>query len=276
MLHERIYLDPSDERVYIDTYVANDKTITRDAMLVIPGGGYHGVATVREGEPVALAYFAKGFNAFVLNYRVSGYAEQPEADAYPSQLIDASRAILHIKQNAEKYGIDPERVFAMGFSAGGHLAGSLAVLHSEPEVIAALGCAPGENRPRACVLSYPVVTAMANTHEGSFAHLMRKPFAEISEADRRRLSLEEQVDEHSAPLFIWHTAEDKAVPPIGSLLLAAKYIERSIPVSLHVYPYGPHGIALANLFTSGGNPNFVQPEAQGWLDTSVEWLNTLK
>ena len=276
MLHERVYLDPSDKRVYIDTYVANDRSVRKDAILVIPGGGYHNVCTAREGEPIALAYLARVINAFVLQYRVSDYREATDEDGYPAQLIDASRAILHIKQNAQKYNIDPARVFAVGFSAGGHLAGSLAVLHSDPDVLAALGCEKGGNRPCAAVLAYPVVTAMMNTHEGSFSHLMRMPFAEISEADRRRLSLEENVADDSAPLFIWHTSEDKVVPPIGSLMLAAKYTERGLPVTLHLYPYGGHGTCLANEVTACGNAACIQPLADGWLDASVAWLKTIK
>ena len=276
MLHERIYLDPTDERVYIDTYVADDRTVPKDAMLVIPGGGYHGVCTSREGEPIALAYMARGFNCFVLHYRVSGYTERHEADGYPSQLIDASRAMVYIRNHASELNINPERVFAVGFSAGGHLAGSLAILSDDEAVLAAVGCPRGMNRPTASVLAYPVVTALTDTHEGSFSNLMRMPFAEIPEADRRRLSLEENVTDDSAPLFIWHTAEDRVVPPVGSLMLAAKYTERGLPVALHLYPYGGHGAALANEVTACGGTASLQPLAEGWLEESIAWLKTIE
>lgn len=270
MLHERIYLDPSDDRVYIDTYVANNKTFLHDAMLIIPGGGYGQVCTEREGEPIAFAYLEKGFNCFVLNYRVNKIP-------YPAQLIDASRAILHIRENAEKYCVDPNWVFAVGFSAGGHLAGSLAILHNDPDVLSSLGIAEGENRPDGVVLGYPVVSAMHPTHHGSFINLMGgKEFQDITAEEKKKLSLELHVNEKSAPAYIFHTAQDTVVPPIGSLTLAAAYVEAGIPVNLNLYPYGSHGIALANNVTACNNTRHLQPLAQRWVEDSVSFLNTLK
>ncbi|MBQ8371648.1 MAG: alpha/beta hydrolase [Clostridia bacterium] len=269
MKHERIFLDKSDDRVYIDTYVADDTGFKREAMLVIPGGGYQMVCYWREGEPVALRYFAEGFNTFVLSYRVNG-------DRYPSQLLDASRAIVYLKDHADELGIDPEKIYACGFSAGGHLAGSLAILHKDREVLDTLGVPMGYNRPRACVLCYPVVTAAHDTHGGSFLSLVGKPVDEFTEDEKKKYSLERNVDSDSAPVFIWHTAEDQAVPPVGSLMLAKEYIDAKIPVALHLYPYGPHGIALGNKITVSDNPDFIQPMAEGWVDESIEWLRSLK
>ena len=127
MKHERIYLN-DQERSYIDTYIADSKAI-RPAMLVIPGGGYCVVCGDREGEPIALDFFAKGYNAFVLNYRV-GRVD----DVFPKQLLDAGAAMVYIRNHAEEFGIDPRRVFAVGFSAGGHLCGSIATMYDYPEV----------------------------------------------------------------------------------------------------------------------------------------------
>ncbi len=270
MLHERIYLDESDERIYFDTYIADERYAKRPAMLVIPGGGYRNVCTDREGEPIALAYFAKGFNCFVLNYGVG-----TEADVYPKQLVDASRAILEIRSNADKYCVDKDRIYAVGFSAGGHLAGSLGVLSDREEVLSALGIKAGDNRPNAVVLAYPVVTAYEPTHRGSFENLLRKPFDELSDTDRALTSLELNVKSDSAPAFIWHTATDAAVPIKGSLDLTRAYAEAGVPVSLRVYPYGPHGLALSNWVTDK-NGGATQPIAEEWVDKSIEFLNTLK
>jgi len=270
MLHERIYLNENDKRIYFDTYIADERYCRRPAMLVIPGGGYRAVCTDREGEPIALAYFAKGFNCFVLNYGV-----ETDADVYPKQLVDASRAILEIRRNAEKYCVDPNRVYAVGFSAGGHLAGSLGVLSDREEVLSSLGISAGENRPDAVVLAYPVVTAYEPTHKGSFQNLLRKPFDSLTEEDRSLTSLELNVKADSSPAFIWHTATDQAVPLKGSLDLTRAYAERGVPVSLRVYPYGPHGLALANWITDK-NGGSLQPIAEEWVDRSVEFLNSLK
>ena len=269
MLSERIYLS-DDKRAYLDTYVSDFRNARRDAMLVIPGGGYRSVCSDREGEMVALGYFAKGYNAFVLNYRVA-----EEGDVYPRQLLDACRAVLHIKANAEKYNINADRVFAVGFSAGGHLAGSLALLSGDKLVLDTLGVSREDVAVKAVVLSYPVVTALENTHKGSFENLTGMPFDKIPDELKRKYSLEENVTESSPPAFIWHTAEDKTVPVIGSLMLAANYAKLGVPVSLHVYPYGCHGISLATEFANY-EARVAQPLAERWLDDSVDFLNTIK
>ena len=269
MLHEKIYLDPTDERVVLETYVStNTDNSPRDAMLVLPGGGYHFLSS-REAESIALAYLAKGFNAFVLSYRVGN----PD-DVYPKQLLDASRAVLHIRENAEKYSINPKRVFAVGFSAGGHLAGALGLMSDEKIVLDTLGIKPGDNKPNAIVLAYPVVTAMAPTHQGSYKNLTGKPFDEIPEDEKRLHSLELHVNENSPPAFIWHTAEDKAVPAYGSLSLAGKYVEFERPVMMTLYPYGAHGLALANKITAN-NPKQIDEIVEPWVDNSVKWLETI-
>ena len=270
MIHERIYLDESDKRVYIDTYVTDVRNFVRDAMLVLPGGGYTNVCQEREGEPIALAYLAKGYNAFVLNYRVG-----EEGDVYPKQLIDAARAVLHIKRNAQKYNVNPERVFAVGFSAGGHLAGSLALMYKDPLVTEAVGASAEEIKVKGVVLSYPVVSALHPTHEHSFMRLAGKPFEEMTEEEKAFYSLENHVTPDAPAAFIWHTATDRCVPPYGSIALATEYIKNRAPMTLRLYPYGIHGISLANKITSRIPEAFV-PTAEGWLDESVEFLETLE
>ena len=116
MIYDRISLDEKDENIYLELYLPDDiYGRKKDSILVIPGGGYSCVCSDREGEPVALAFAAKGFNAFVLHYSVG------EKALFPRPLIEASMAIKYIKDNAEKHCGDPERVFVTGFSAGGHL-----------------------------------------------------------------------------------------------------------------------------------------------------------
>ena len=268
MLNERIILS-DDGRAYLDTYVTyNTSGVKRKAILIFPGGGYHGVSP-REGEPIALAFVAKGYNAFVLQYRVGS-----EGDVYPRQLIDASRAILHIRENAEKYAIIPDKVSVLGFSAGGHLAGSLATMHNDAEVLSVLGCEEGANRPDAAVLCYPVVTAYQPTHIGSFKNLLGKEYDTITEEEKLRFSIEKRVDENTPPMFIWHTAEDKGVPAVGSLRLTERMIEIGKTVTLRIYPYGGHGLALGNEATASAESH-IQPIAAHWIDEACEWLGSL-
>ena len=127
MIYERILMDKNDENAYLDCYVADKKeNYTRKAILIIPGGGY-GMVSDREGEPIAMAFMPYGYNAFVLNYSCKKFP-------FPTHLIQASKAMKHIKDNAEEYGIDAENVFVVGFSAGGHLAGSLATMWNNEEI----------------------------------------------------------------------------------------------------------------------------------------------
>ena len=257
MKQERIFLDPSDERVYIDAYLPDLRREGMPAILVIPGGGYSCVCTEREGEPIALAFLALGYAAFVLNYRVGR-----KEDVYPKQLLDASRAILRIRADAAAFSVDPARVYAVGFSAGGHLCGSLACCYDD--VTEALGIARGENRPTAVALGYPVVTLTAKTHQNSFVRLLDRPDGVFSPEEVKRFSLDERVRADSAPMFLWHTAEDRVVPVDGTLLLARSLADAGVPCRLEIYPFGPHGCALGNEITACGQAAYLQPAVVGW------------
>jgi acetyl esterase/lipase len=267
MLTERIFLNPDDERVYIDAYVS-DTDKNRDAMLVIPGGGYAGVCSDREGGPIAEAFFDKGYNAFVLNYRVGR-----ETDRFPCQLLDAAGAMLYIRENADRLGVNRDRVFAVGFSAGGHLAGSLATMFAYDEVKAAFGDKYRLVRPEGVVLAYPVTTLLENTHMASFKNLLGKD--SFSEADKKKFSLDAALTKDSSPAFVWHTVEDQIVPVEGSIAFAAALKKNVIPFRMSIFPYGPHGVALANAVTEFGNPAFVQPMAECWVSEADEWMKTL-
>ena len=128
MLYKKIPLDDNDDQEYLEVYAADKvKGFVRNAILVLPGGGYAGVCNEREGEPIAMAFMPYGYNAFVLHYSVG---KKP----FPIQLIQASKAIKHIRDNAELYNINPDKVFIVGFSAGGHLAATLGTMWDKKEI----------------------------------------------------------------------------------------------------------------------------------------------
>lgn len=271
MIKEKIYFDPSDDRVFLETYAVDDRNYVvkdasvkpRDAILVIPGGGYAHVSG-REGIYTALSFLAKGANAFVLTYSVG------EDAVYPRQLLDACRALKYIKENADKYYINPDRIFALGYSAGGHLLGTLTTLHGVGEKIIDL---PKDYlKVKGSIFCYPVVTAYGPTHIGSFNNLLKKPVEEYTEEEKNLLSIEKNVNSDTPPAFIWHTSEDRGVPINGSLKLCQAYYDAGIPVELHIYPHGPHGIALANEVSSGGRADYVQPKAEAWVDEAYKWM----
>ncbi len=269
MLTKRVCLDEKFDNVYLDVYVANEtEHFTHDAILVIPGGGYRTVCTNREGEPIALAFLPHGYNAFVLHYSVEGQK------TFPGQLIEASLAMQHIKDNAEAYNINPDRVFVTGFSAGGHLAASLGILWHLPEIYQQTGMAYGYNKPAGMMLGYPVISADPTfRHFGSFQHLWGTQVP--TEAQLEATSLEKHVDENSVPLFIMHTANDAVVPVKNALALANAYAKAGKPFEMHIYPDAPHGVALANEITAGGDERNIRPCIEQWIAHAAKWAKDL-
>ncbi len=268
MLTKRIQLDEKYENVYLDVYVADPmENFVRDAILILPGGGYKNLSP-REGEPIALAFMAQGYNAFVLNYSVNHQKH------FPGQLIEASLAMAHIKDHAEEYNIDPERVFVTGFSAGGHLAGSLGILWHLPEIYEATGMEYGYNKPAGMMLCYALVSGNEEYgHKQCFHNLFG------NDADPtvfERAELDKHVDERSVPLYIMHTANDTVVPVRNALVLGEAYAKLGKPLEMHIYPDAPHGIALANEITAHGETQkLVRPQIERWIKDAVIWAKSL-
>ncbi len=268
MIFKRIELVEGRENVWLDCYIADPTpNFTRKAILVIPGGGYGGICSDREGEPIAHAFMPYGFNAFVLHYSVG------EANCQKwNPLIEASLAVKHIKDNAEEYGIDPEEVFATGFSAGGHLCASLGILWHKEEIYKAIDMPFGYNRPKGIIPVYPVVSSNPEFgHRGSFYNLIGR---EKTEEEYAEFSLELQVDERSAPAFIVHTANDQVVNVRNAIKLADAYAEQKIPFELHIFENAPHGMALSNAITANQKPVYNNPHNAHWIMLAAEWMNT--
>ncbi len=266
MKHETVYLPDEGEEVSLDTYVAEPTAhFTRRALLVIPGGGYGAVCHNREGEPIAQAFLPYGYNAFVLHYTVG------RKKTFPAQLIQVAKAIRHIKDNAEKYGIDPDKLFVVGFSAGGHLAGCAATMWKHPAVKAAVKMPEGYNRPAGAMLIYPVVSPRYEHHIESFRNLWGTDTP--TEEQLKEAAVELHVDADSAPVFLLHTADDGCVDVRNALRLAEHYSMAGRPFEMHIYPSAPHGGALFNAITSGGNPAHDCPNAAEWVRLAAAWAD---
>ena len=233
----------------------------RPAVLVIPGGGY-GHVSPREGEPVALRFLARGYCAFVLEYSVAPLR-------FPVQLREAAMAMAYIRQNAEDFEADPAMVAAVGFSAGGHLCGTLGLLFDSQEVrdIASAACL----RPDALGLCYSVAVSWGPTHEGSFDNLCG-----ADEALRQRLSLDRLVRPDMPPVYLWHTRDDGSVPCRNSLILAKAAEEMGIPVGLRLYLHGKHGLSTADeqVYPVGQVPPH-SPELPRWPEEMMSFFEEL-
>jgi len=225
----------------------------RPAILILPGGGY-GHTSSREAEPVALRFAAIGWAAFVLHYSCA-------PSRFPKALREAAMAMRYIREQAEGFEIDPGMVAALGFSAGGHLCGTLGMLFDSPEV-ADLG-APEQLRPDALCLCYPVAVSWGRTHQGSFENLCAG-----DTALRERLSLETLVRPDMPPVFLWHTVTDPLVPVENSLLFAAALQKEHIPFECHLFAEGDHGLSTCNAET-----NSISEACQPWLELSFRWLS---
>ena len=270
MIYKKISLDDRDKNAYLEVYVADKiQNFVRKAILVIPGGGYSSVCSDREGEPIAMAFIPYGYNAFVLHYSVG------ENVTFPKQLIQASKAIKHIKDNAEEYNINPEHVFAVGFSAGGHLAGSLGILWDNPEVYKELDMEYGYNKPTGIMLIYPVVSSANESfkQKETFFNLLKTETP--SHEEILSCSLELNVSQNVAPAYILHTANDEIVNVRNSLSLADAYSVAKVPYELHIYPDGPHGVALGNRITKIGVEKYEEPAIAKWVENAVYWANKI-
>lgn len=224
----------------------------RGAVLVLAGGGYQ-VRSADEDAPVAAFLAASGVRAHWLDY--------PVAPArYPAALHEVLIAVADLRAGRRGGAPVDGPVAVLGFSAGGHLAGTAATAtQAELAAAAALGgLDPAEvRRPDAAVLCYPVVSLVSHPHLGSRLNLLGDP----GDAAARALSVELRVDAATPPVFLWHTAEDPAVGLEHSLTAAAALRRHEVPLELHVYPHGRHGLNLAAGVTAGE-----------WAFAAVRWL----
>ncbi len=236
----------------------------RPIVVICPGGGY-GFTSPRESAPVARAYNGRGYHALVLHYRVAPHR-------YPEGLRDVSRTVALVRSCAEDLGVIPENIALCGFSAGGHLAASLAVHWDEP--VLREECCPerGMNRPDVMILCYPVITGGEYRHAGSFDNLLGE---ENSTEAREYHSLEKQITPGTPPCFIWHTENDGSVPVENSYLFAMGLRRAGVTHELHVYPFGAHGASLATAETNTAETVHEDSHVATWMDLSGRWLEDM-
>ena len=228
------------------------------AMLILPGGAYRWVSP-REAEPVAMRFLSRGFSCFVLNYSCA-------PTRFPVALREAAMAMRYIRSHSDDLYVDPHQVVALGFSAGGHLCGTLGTLYDVPELS---DIADGATiRPDALILCYPVSVSHGRTHEESFCNLCG--------ADRGlmdRLSLDRLIRADMMPVFLWHTRTDESVPVDGTLKLASALAEKDVPFALHVFAAGKHGLATADelVYRQDALPP-VSDGVRDWPELAIRFL----
>lgn len=266
MVFKRIDIDPANN-VYLNCYlhenppIAFTKELARPAVVVCPGGGYSHLSE-READPVALEYLAKGYNAFVLYYSLN------EAATFPKPIVDLSKALKIIRENADAWHIIKDKIAVCGFSAGGHLCACLGVHWNLPEVMEKSGCKNGENKPNALILVYPAITTRGWLNE---KHQRFTDEYHSLEEVKKLLDCSLHVGKHTPPTFLTHCFDDNVVSVKESLVFANVLEENDIPFEMHIFPNGIHGMGLGNLETY----RFADECYAKWMELSILWLNRL-
>jgi acetyl esterase/lipase len=220
----------------ITPYIAPAARAVGTAVIVCPGGSYLHLSMEKEGSDVARWWNSLGVTAFVLKYRLG-----PKYH-HPVELGDAQRAIRTVRARASEWGVRPDRIGIMGFSAGGHLTSSSGTHFDAGKPDAADAIDRQSSRPDFLVLGYPVISFTQNVHQGSKRALLGdNPDPKLVE----NLSNELQVTAQTPPTFLFHTTNDQTVPVENSVMFYLALRKAGVPAEMHLYENGPHGVGLA-------------------------------
>jgi len=244
----------SDADIPTLTYYAPNGRGSSTAVIVAPGGSYTSLAMNHEGRQVANWFNSQGVAAFVLKYRLGPRYR------HPIELGDAQRAIRVVRARAGEFGVSPDRIGMMGFSAGGHLASTTGTKFDAGSASAADPIDRVSSRPDFLVLAYPVVVSAAPyAHQGSFRNLLgESPSAGLLD----ELSNDRHVTRETPPTFLFHTNADTGVPAENSVSFYLALRKAGVPAELHIFEPGPHGVGLG----------MTHPALVAWPGLLSTWL----
>jgi acetyl esterase/lipase len=227
------------------------------AVVVAPGGGYHNLSMNNEGRQIANWFNAAGITAFVLKYRLGPRYH------HPIELGDAQRAIRLVRTRAAEYGVKPDRIGMIGFSAGGHLTSTAETHFDAGNPDASDPIDRASSRPDFAILGYAVISFVAPySHRGSAQMLLGdSPDPKLAE----NLSNDLQVTAQTPPTFLFTTSEDTVVPAENSVAFYLALHKAQVPAELHIFQKGPHGMGLAQ-----GDPALGE-----WPTLLIHWLRGL-
>jgi len=247
-----------DDKPTLVIYLPDPSKATGAAVCICPGGGYGFLAMDHEGHQIAQWFNSMGVAGFIVDYR-----HRQKGYGHPAPLQDAQRAIRAVRARAGEWGIDPAKIGVMGFSAGGHLASTAGTHFDSGSPNAEDPTERASCRPDFMILCYPVVMFdEPYTHRGSQQNLV----GENADPDLvRSLSNEKQVTPETPPTFLFHTDEDKGVPPENSVYFYLALRRAKVPAEMHVYRQGQHGLGLAPDSPGTGN----------WPKQCEDWMRGL-
>ena len=239
-MHSEIILLNKERNVTLTTYIqpiggkfAHIKK--RPAIIIFPGGAY-AYCSDREAEPVAFAYLKAGFQVFILRYSLNDFA------SWPNPLNDYEQSMELIKNNADEWGIDKEKIAVIGFSAGGHLAAAAATM--------------SKNRPNAALLGYAVAGE------------------DVKGCNRNAPDTTKYVDRNTCPCFVFATRTDALVPIENSLEFISALAKHKIAFESHIYAYGPHGFSTCDTSIQSSDTEICE-RVPNWVNDSIGWLRDM-
>lgn len=291
MIVEKVSLWGEEKQAYYVKYLLEKseeywKDKRRPAMIVCPGGGYL-MTSDREGEPVAMHYLNQGYQAFVLRYTSKDKGDS----TYPNCLYDLAQMISLVRENAEEWNIDPDKIGIIGFSAGGHLCASLAAHWQDDFLREKLGKPSEQYRPNAVILGYPVLDFITQQEEtkndptaeivdpqwghskASFMKIADQALAgnDLSPERFYEVSPINHITEKVPPIFIWHTATDGLVYVTQSMKFAIALKHHNVPFELHIFEEGDHGLSLANEVTAS-HPGHIMNDVALWTEQADRFI----
>lgn len=266
---EREYRDSGDviavklvQTPTVTVFLPSKMTATQQAVIICPGGGYGQLSYDLEGTDVAAWLVSHGIAAVVLKSRLP--VAKSNVIRHLSPLMDAKRAIRVVRAHSEKWHIDPDQIGIMGFSAGGHLASTLATHFDSGDATHADPIERLSSRPDFAVLVYPdIIMTGPSTVIGTRNALMGEdPDTSLA----RSFSNELQVTDQTPPTFLVHAQDDPIVSVQHSLSFFQALKRHHVPAALHIFPQGGHGFGLG--LNKGG--------ISAWPDLCIQWLKGLQ
>lgn len=209
-----------------------------------------------------MKFISEGLCAFVLRYSVA-------PARFPQALCEAFTAISYIRTHAMEWNIDPNKIAVCGFSAGGHLSACVGAFWNASWLDKYMNINRERIKPNLLILSYPVITSGEFTHQGSVNNLLGD---NKTKENLELISMEKQVTSEVPPTFIWHTYEDGSVPVKNTLLFANALLEHNVPVEMHIYRRGGHGLSLGNHMVNQDLQIGQKHMISDWIDKAIRFI----
>ncbi|MFA9559438.1 alpha/beta hydrolase [Evansella sp. AB-rgal1] len=298
MIYEVKKLYEDREDVTLTSYVHSDSSELlngekRGAVLICPGGAYVNCSD-REAEPVAFRFASMGYHAFVLRYSTymngeKGFPEMGmelsinEKSLYPNPMRDIGKAMLYIRERAEEWFIDTEKIAICGFSAGAHNCAMYSVYWNDPVLTEYFDVTPVQLKPAATILGYMLSDfTLQNSwvqqsddpgtkHIADVANIAYTGTIDPDQELLHKISPARHVSDVTPPTFLWTTTEDALVPVEHTIRMAGALAQNNIPFEMHVFEEGQHGLSLANQATAS-NRELLNLDAAKWIDLCEQWL----